>query len=432
MRFSDFPLSDTIQSNLNELGYQNPTPIQRQAIPEILAGRDVLGAAQTGTGKTAAYCLPLIQHLQGKARPAAAKVRTLVLVPTRELATQVVDQVRAYSKDLGLRSQIIVGGVPAHPQISALKRGTDILVATPGRLVDLAKQGAVQFDELEYLVLDEADRMLDLGFTDTLNSLLPLLPDKRQTLLFSATFSDVVLTLATIWQSNPTKIQVSKQNSVATTVRHQLYPVDKARKPELLIDLLTRQHWQQALIFVKTKRGVDELTELLQAEGFRVDSLHGDKPQAARLQVFQAFKAGTLPYLVATDVAARGLDIEGLPVVINVDLPHVAEDYIHRIGRTGRAGQEGRAVSLVSADEIDNLRAIEALLKQRITRREIPGFEPDHRVPDSHPRNQRGADAGTKKPSKGGNKQKKPKPPKPDISQGPGLRSNPFANAKKR
>ena len=414
MRFSDFPLSDTIQSNLDELGYQNPTPIQRQAIPEILAGRDVLGAAQTGTGKTAAYCLPLLQRLQGKARPAAGKVRTLVLVPTRELATQVVDQVRAYGKDLGLRSQIIVGGVPAHPQISTLKRGTDILVATPGRLVDLAKQGAVQFDELEYLVLDEADRMLDLGFTDTLNSLLPLLPKHRQTLLFSATFSDVVITLASIWQNNPSKIQVNKQNSVATTVRHQVYPVDKARKPELLIDLLNRQHWQQALIFAKTKRGVDELTELLQAEGFSVDSLHGDKPQAARLHVFQAFKSGTLPYLVATDVAARGLDIEGLPVVINVDLPHVAEDYIHRIGRTGRAGQDGRAVSLVSADEIENLRAIEALLKQRITRREIPGFEPDHRLPDSHPRNQRGADAGAKKPSKGGNKQKKPQPTKPD------------------
>lgn len=430
MNFAQLGLSKPLLETLDTLGYQTPTTIQQQAIPLLLSGKDALAAAQTGTGKTAAFTLPILEKLRLGERAEAKHVRALILAPTRELASQIGESVRNYSRGLGLRSQIIFGGVKAFPQINGLQRGADILVATPGRLIDLLKQDAVHFSALEYLVLDEADRMLDLGFEESLNELLAVLPKTRQTAMFSATYSDAVRSLSKLWLNDPEELAVKQSNKVAATVRHQIYPVDKARKPELLAELLRRQHWSQALIFVKTKRNADELTELLQAEGFDAVAMHGDKPQYARLAALSAFKSGDLQYLIATDVAARGLDIEGLPVVLNVDLPHVAEDYIHRIGRTGRAGLEGRAVSLVSADEIESLRAIETLLKQRISRKEIPGFEAEHRVPDSHPRSQKKTSKQAEAPS---SKKAKAKAEvsKPDVTQGPGLRSNPFAKAKK-
>lgn len=430
MTFATLGLSSAVTDTLEELGYHAPTPIQAQAIPLILSGKDVLAAAQTGTGKTAAFTLPIIEQLKKGKRASATQVRCLILAPTRELASQIGDSVRAYSQGLGLRSQTMYGGVQAYPQINGMKRGADLLVATPGRLMDLFKQDAVAFDELEFLVLDEADRMLDLGFEEALNELLALLPKTRQSMMFSATYSDAVKQLAKLWLRDPEEVAAKQSNRVANTVRHQIYTVDKARKPELLAELLHRQHWHQALIFTKTKRGADEITEILQAEGFNALAMHGDKPQYARLSAINAFKKGDLAYLVATDVAARGLDIEGLPVVINVDLPHVAEDYIHRIGRTGRAGLDGRAVSLVCADEVENLRAIEALLKQRVARKEIPGFEPEHRVPDTHPRSQKKAPKTIE--AQGKKAKAKIEPVKPDITKGPGLRSNPFAKAKKK
>lgn len=434
MTFANLGLSRQLIDTLTELGYNQPTPIQQQAIPLLLAGRDILAAAQTGTGKTAAFTLPLLEQLRQGERASATQVRGLILAPTRELASQIGESVRRYGRGLGLRSQTVFGGVKSYPQINGLKRGADVLIATPGRLMDLLKQDAVRFDELSYLILDEADRMLDLGFEEALNELLTILPKARQTAMFSATYSDAVKQLAKLWLNDAEEVAVKHSNKVATTVRHQIYTVDKARKPELLAELLRRQHWSQALIFTKTKHGANELVELLTAEGFDAAAMHGDKPQYTRLALLSAFKQGTLTYLVATDLAARGLDIQELPVVINVDLPHVAEDYIHRIGRTGRAGLEGRAVSLVSADEIESLRAIEALLKQRIPRRQIPGFEAEHRVPDSHPRNAKTGKttAPRETPAKGKSSKAKPAPNPPDATQGPSLRSNPFAKAKKR
>lgn len=428
MTFAKLGLSGPLLDTLKQLNYQTPTGIQASAIPLLLDGKDILAAAQTGTGKTAAFVLPLLQILQQPERPAPKQVRALILAPTRELASQIGESVRKYSQGLGLRSKAVFGGVKAYAQISTLQRGVDILVATPGRLLDLLEQDAVAFDELSHLILDEADRMLDLGFEEALNKLLARLPKSRQSAMFSATYSEPVKQLARIWLTNPEEVTVAQSNRVATTVRHQIFTVDKARKPELLAELLRRQHWHQALIFTKTKRGADEITDILVAEGLNAAAMHGDKPQYARLSAFNAFKSGQLAYLVATDVAARGLDIEGLPVVINVDLPHVAEDYIHRIGRTGRAGSEGRAVSLVCADEIENLRAIEALLKQRVPRKEIPGFEAEHRVPDTHPRSQK----KNSKPASPGTEKKQAPPSKPDVTPGPGLRSNPFAKAKKK
>ncbi|MFT2110002.1 DEAD/DEAH box helicase [Marinomonas sp. 2405UD68-3] len=426
MSFSALQLHPTLLATLDSLDYKTPTPIQKQAIPLILEGQDVVAAAQTGTGKTAAFCLPLLQNLTKGRRGPANSVRCLILAPTRELAAQIGDSVRTYSNDLNLRSQTVYGGVQLYPQVNGLKRGADILVATPGRLMDLVQQEAVHFTHLESLVLDEADRMLDLGFEKSLNELLTLIPKNRQTLMFSATYSNHIRKLAKLWLSNPSEVAVNKNNQVANTVRHQLYPVDKARKGELLAELLDRQHWEQALIFAKTKRGADEVTEILQSQGFSAAAIHGDKSQPIRLSTLEKFKSGKLAYLVATDIAARGLDIQNLPVVINLDLPHVAEDYIHRIGRTGRAGQEGRAVSLVCADEVESLQAIEALLKTRISRKEIPGFEPDHRVPDSHPRSQKKSPKSTKPTNQTKSNKHKVVLEKPDVTEGPGLRSSPF------
>jgi superfamily II DNA/RNA helicase len=385
MTFQALGLIDPIQRTLETLGYKDPTPVQKQAIPAVLAGRDLMAAAQTGTGKTAGFALPILQRLTMEGVTSPQSVRCLVLVPTRELAEQVYESFRTYGGNLPLRSYVAYGGVPIEPQIAKLRKGLDVLVATPGRLLDLLDQGAIKFDALQTLVLDEADRMLDLGFERDLDRLLLALPKQRQTLLFSATFSDEIRKLANGMLKDPLSIQVSPSNTATKTVKQWLIPTDKKRKPELLLHLLKKLRWKQVLVFVKTRKGVEQLVKTLQEHGITADSIHGDKTQPARLRALARFKAAEVQLLVATDVAARGLDIEALPQVVNFDLPTVAEDYIHRIGRTGRAGMEGEAVSLICADEVELLKAIETLTRQVIRRVEEPGFEADHRVPETGP-----------------------------------------------
>jgi len=386
MTFQALGLIDPLQRTLDTLGYKQPTPVQKQAIPAVLAGRDVMAAAQTGTGKTAGFALPILQRLTMDGVTEAKAVRCLVLVPTRELAEQVYESFRSYGGNLPLKSAVAYGGVPIEPQITKLRKGLDVLVATPGRLIDLLDQGAISFAMLQTLVLDEADRMLDLGFERDLDILLAAMPKQRQTLLFSATFSDEIRKLAGGMLKDPLSIQVSASNTATKTVRQWLIPTDKRRKPELLLHLLKTLGWGQVLVFVKTRKGVEALVKTLQEHGISADSIHGDKTQPARLKALARFKNAEVQLLVATDVAARGLDIEALPQVVNFDLPTVAEDYIHRIGRTGRAGMEGEAVSLVCADEVDILKAIETLTRQVIARQEEPGFEADHRVPETGPK----------------------------------------------
>ena len=386
MTFASLGLIEPLLRTLEGLDYRTPTPIQRQAIPPVLAGRDLLGSAQTGSGKTAAFVLPVLQRLlQHGPAVAANAVRALVLVPTRELAEQVHQAARDYARDVPLRSYAVYGGVSLNPQMMALRRGVDLLVATPGRLLDLYRQNAVRFAQLQVLVLDEADRMLDLGFARELDELFAALPRQRQTLLFSATFSDAIRRLAGERLRDPVSVEASPRNATARSVRQWLVPVDKKRKGELLLELIGSHGWPQLMVFAKTRKGVEQLTAELQAAGLAADSIHGDKPQPARLRALERLKAGEVRVLVATDVAARGLDIEALPCVINLDLPTVAEDYVHRIGRTGRAGAGGEAISLVSADEVEQLAAIEALIGQVLTRREEPGFVPEHRVPATGP-----------------------------------------------
>lgn len=381
--FASLGLLDPLLKALEGLGHGTPTPIQAQAIPPALKGRDLLAAAQTGTGKTAGFALPLLQRLTLEGPQVAANsVRALVLVPTRELAEQVHASVRDYGQHLPLRTAVAYGGVSINPQMMKLRKGVDILVATPGRLLDLYRQNAVKFAQLQALVLDEADRMLDLGFARELDELFAALPRKRQTLLFSATFSDAIRTLARELLRDPLSIEVSPRNTAAKSVRQWLVPVDKKRKAELFCHLLQANRWRQALVFAKTRKSVEELVGLLQRQGIAADSIHGDKPQPARLRALQRFKAGEVDLLVATDVAARGLDIEEMPLVVNFDLPIVAEDYVHRIGRTGRAGASGQAVSLVCADEVELLAAIETLIGQTLQRREEPDFEPEHVQPE--------------------------------------------------
>jgi superfamily II DNA/RNA helicase len=385
MSFATLGLIDQIVRTLETLSYTKPTDVQAQAIPAVLAGRDVMAAAQTGTGKTAGFALPLLQRLSMDGMQVNANsVRALVLVPTRELAEQVHESVRRYGEGLPLRTMVAYGGVSINPQMMRLRKGVDIMVATPGRLLDLQRQNAVRFNQVQALVLDEADRMLDLGFSRDIDQLLALLPKRRQTLLFSATFSDPIRALAAKLLHDPVGIDASPRNTTVKAIRQWIVPVDKKRKPDVFLHLLKRHAWPQALVFVKTRKGVDQLVELLEAKGFSADSIHGDKPQPARLRALERFKAGEVKILVATDVAARGLDIDELPVVVNVDLPIVAEDYVHRSGRTGRAGASGEAVSLVCADEVQQLAAIEALTGQTLERKEEPGFAPDHRVPETN------------------------------------------------
>jgi ATP-dependent RNA helicase RhlE len=384
MSFASLGLIDPIVRTLESLDYKTPTPVQAQAIPAVLAGRDVMAAAQTGTGKTAGFTLPLLQRLvMDGVQVASNSTRALVLVPTRELAEQVHESVRTYGAGLPLRTMVAYGGVSINPQMMKLRKGVDLLVATPGRLLDLHRQNALKLNQVQTLVLDEADRMLDLGFSREIDSVLAALPKKRQTLLFSATFSDPIRALADKLLNDPVSIEASPRNTTVKAIRQWVVTVDKKRKPELFLHLLKQHGWGQVLAFVKTRRGVDELVELLQDKRIAADSIHGDKPQPARLRALDRFKAAEVKVLVATDVAARGLDIDDLPVVVNFDLPIVAEDYVHRTGRTGRAGASGEAVSLVCADEVQLLAAIEMLTKQNLKRVEEPGFAPDHRVPET-------------------------------------------------
>ncbi len=404
MTFSTLGLIDPLQRTIDELGYKSPTPIQAQAIPAVLAGRDLMAAAQTGTGKTAGFALPLLQRLTMEGPQVASNcVRVLVLVPTRELAEQVHASFQAYGSKLPLRMAVAYGGVSINPQMMKLRKGLDLLVATPGRLLDLYGQNAVKFNQVQTLVLDEADRMLDLGFSRELNAVFAALPAQRQTLLFSATFSDPIRALANALLRDPLSIEISARNSTVKSVRQSIITVDKKRKAELFVHLLRQRRWGQVLAFVKTRNGVDQLVAILGAQGISADAIHGDKPQPARLRALERFKAGEIQVLVATDVAARGLDIDDLPQVVNVDLPIVAEDYVHRIGRTGRAGASGEAISLVCADEVTQLAAIEVLTGQTLARQEEPGFEAAHRVPVTNTKGE-----VLKKP-------KKPKKPKGDA-----------------
>ncbi|MFK5665967.1 DEAD/DEAH box helicase [Pseudomonas shirazica] len=382
MNFAKLGLIEPLLRTLQQLDYTTPTPVQAKAIPAVLAGRDLMAAAQTGTGKTAGFALPVLQRLALEGEKVASNsIRALVLVPTRELAEQVHNNVREYAENLPLSTYAVYGGVSINPQMMRLRRGVDLLVATPGRLLDLFRQNAVKFNQVQTLVLDEADRMLDLGFAEELQSVYAALPRKRQTLLFSATFSDQIRMLAGLALNDPLIIEVSPRNATATSVKQWLVPVDKKRKVDLFCHLLRKQRWKQVLVFAKTRNGVDQLVERLLAEGVNADGIHGDRPQATRQRALDSFKAREIQVLVATDVAARGLDIDDLPLVVNLDLPIVAEDYVHRIGRTGRAGNKGEAISLVCADEVQLLAAIEVLTRQTLPRHEEPDFIPDHRVP---------------------------------------------------
>ena len=381
MSFQAFGLIEPLLRAVSELGYTLPTPVQLQSIPPILAAVDVTAAAQTGTGKTAAFALPLLQRLAGGPAVKANHLRSLVLVPTRELAVQVGGVIGACGKYLSLRTEVVHGGVKINPQMMRMRRGVDVLVATPGRLLDLYRQNAVKFPSLEILVLDEADRMLDLGFSEDLHKILALLPERRQNLLFSATFPPSVRLLAGKLLHKPLRIEVDPPNSAAKNVRHWVYEVDKRKKPELLAHLLRNNDWQQVLVFIRTRDDADCLVAALTGKGIPAVAIHGDKSQGTRSRALADFKAGSVRVLVATDIVARGLDISELSHVINVDLPKVAEDYIHRIGRTGRAGLEGTAISLVSADEVNLLAAIETVLHRLLVREVVDGFLPRHSVP---------------------------------------------------
>lgn len=381
MSFSLPGLSEPLLRILREQGYRAPFPIQLKAFPAVLAGRDVMAAAETGTGKTAGFVLPLLQRLAGGRAAPANHIRVLILTPTRELAVQVAESVATYGKYLSLTSGVVYGGVKINPQMMKLRRGLDVLVATPGRLLDLFSRNAVKFSQVETLVLDEADRLLDLGFLSDIRTIMALLPKKRQNLLFSATFSEDIRALTETLLKNPLKIEVGPKNSPAKSVKQCLYEVDKNRKAGLLSHLLRDRGWRQVLVFTRTRDGADRLVQKLERDGIVAAALHGDKGQQERSRVLAAFKAEEIRVLVATDIVSRGIDINELPQVVNFDLPQVAEDYIHRIGRTGRAGVAGEAVSLVSADEVKHLAAIESLIGQALVREVETGFIPTHNVP---------------------------------------------------
>jgi len=375
MSFDSLGLRAELLRAIATQGYTTPTPIQTKAIPEILAGHDILAGAQTGTGKTAAFTLPMLQMLCG--RPAQGRhPRALVLTPTRELAAQVEESVRLYGQNLPLRSVVIFGGVGMQPQVDRLRRGVDLVVATPGRLLDHAGQRTIDLGHVEFLVLDEADRMLDMGFIHDIKRVLALLPKRRQNLLFSATYTEEIRRLADGLLNQPKLIEVARRSAAAELVSHVAHPVDQGRKRELLSHLIHQGGWDQVLVFTRTKHGANRLSEQLIRDGISSAAIHGNKSQGARTRALSDFKAGSVRALVATDIAARGIDIDRLPQVVNFELPNVAEDYVHRIGRTGRAGTEGRALSLVSADEHGYLRDIQRLLRRDIPMEPIAGFEP--------------------------------------------------------
>ncbi len=378
MSFTKLGLSQPLLRAIKDQGYTTPTPIQEQAIPLVIQKRDILAAAQTGTGKTAGFTLPIL-HLLSHSKPHMQKkqIRALVLTPTRELAAQVQESVETYGKHLPYKSTVIFGGVGINPQIATLRRGVDIVIATPGRLLDLASQKAIDFSQLEFLVLDEADRMLDMGFIHDIKRILKMLPPRRQTLLFSATFSSEIKKLASGMLHHPALVEVARENSTAEQISQVVHLVDRSRKRELLVKLIRDNSWKQVLVFTRTKHGANRLTKQLEEAGITAAAIHGNKSQGARTKALAGFKANEVSVLVATDIAARGIDIESLPHVVNYELPNVAEDYVHRIGRTGRAGKLGEAVSLVCIDEHTLLRGIEKFTKQKIKKVAIQGFAPN-------------------------------------------------------
>ena len=393
MSFSSLGLSAELLRAVTEQGYTEPTPVQTQAIPVILTGRDLQAAAQTGTGKTAGFTLPLLQRLQAAPVPQAHKrpVRVLILTPTRELAAQVGESVQTYGKHLRFQCVTIFGGVNINPQIDKLRRGVDIVIATPGRLLDHVEQRTIDLSRVEILVLDEADRMLDMGFIRDIRRILTLLPSGRQNLMFSATFSDDIRKLAGGILRDPATIDVAPRNSTAERVSQRVYPVDQHRKRALLAQLIKEGDWKQVLVFTRTKHGANRLCEQLSKEGIQSAAIHGNKSQGARTRALADFKDNRVRVLVATDIAARGLDIDQLPHVVNYELPNVPEDYVHRIGRTGRAGSSGEAVSLVAGSERSLLRDIERLLRQEIPQTIVPGFEPGSGpAPEAEPRQAHG------------------------------------------
>ena len=383
MSFSTLGLSDPLLRAVSDKGYNTPSPIQAEAIPAVLKGHDVMAAAQTGTGKTAGFTLPLLQKLSQGSLAKSNQARALVLTPTRELAAQIAENVEAYGKYLNLRSAVVFGGVKINPQMMKLRKGADVLIATPGRLLDLYQQNAIAFDQLEVLILDEADRMLDMGFIHDIRRILKTLPKQRQNLMFSATFSDDIRQLAKTIVNDPVEISVTPRNSAAVSVTQWVHPVDKDQKRRLLAELIKKHRWEQVLVFSRTKHGANRIAEFLEKNNIQAAAIHGNKSQGARTRALANFKSGNVRVLVATDIAARGLDIEQLPQVVNVDLPEVAQDYVHRIGRTGRAGATGQAISLVSADEIHLLQDIERLTQQLLPRSLVEGYEPKTPLPES-------------------------------------------------
>jgi ATP-dependent RNA helicase RhlE len=380
MSFDTLGLSPALLRALSDKGYTQPTPVQLEAIPLVLAGHDLLAGAQTGTGKTAAFALPLLERLFPagvRQNRAPGRIRALVLTPTRELAAQVHDSVRTYGRALGPSTAAVFGGVGMHPQTQLLRRGVDVLVATPGRLIDHLERRNADLSNVEVVVLDEADRMLDMGFLPALKRILAVLPKQRQTLMFSATFASEIKALAQQFLRDPREVQIAGRNSAAVTVTHRVHPVDSGRKRDLLLHLLSEDSNRQTLVFSRTKHGADRLARQLEEAGLKATAIHGNKSQGQRTRALEQFKRGKVTVLVATDIAARGLDIQELPVVINYDLPMVAEDYVHRIGRTGRAGADGLALSLVAADEMSLMRGIERLLNRSLALEPVAGFEPN-------------------------------------------------------
>jgi len=381
MKFEELNLAPAIVQAVHEQGYDTPTPIQAEAIPAVLAGRDLLAGAQTGTGKTAAFTLPMLQRLstgeRGKNRFGGVAIRALVLTPTRELAAQVEESVRNYGKHLSLTSTVVFGGVGMNPQINAMKKGVDILVATPGRLLDLQQQGFLDLSQVQILVLDEADRMLDMGFIHDVKKVLALVPKDKQSLLFSATFSDEIRDLANNLLKDPQHIQVTPRNTTVQRITQVIHPVGRGKKKALLVHIINQHNWSQVLVFTRTKFGANNVAEYLTKNGIQAMALHGNKSQGARTQALAGFKSGEIRALVATDIAARGIDIDELPHVVNYEIPNVSEDYVHRIGRTGRAGKSGEAVNLVSLDEEGFMMDIERFTKQQIPVQIFPEFMPE-------------------------------------------------------
>lgn len=412
MTFTDLNLNASLLKAIADQGYTTPTPVQAQAIPFILEGRDMLAGAQTGTGKTAGFTLPMLQILSDKktSKP-HRKIRALILTPTRELAAQVAESVKIYGKYLPLKSAVIFGGVGINPQITMLRNGIDILIATPGRLLDHVGQGTVDLSAVEFFILDEADRMLDMGFIRDIRRVITILPKVRQNLLFSATYSDDIKALANTLLRNPAEVEVARRNTSSELVKQSVILVDCKRKSALLGEMIGKNKWEQVLVFTRTKHGANKLTEYLQKIGITAAAIHGNKSQAARTKALNDFKCSSVRVLVATDIAARGIDIDALPHVVNFELPNIAEDYVHRIGRTGRAGCEGEAISLVCVDEADYLRGIEKLINKKLDSTIVEGYEPDPSIkaePIQRGRGGAGGGGGNRGGNGGGDRGGKP------------------------